>query len=181
MTSPTQELPRVGIPLPRFGRQPKTDLLPEGATVEETADPSRGPLPDPESPNLPRDPTDPDAGRALPPVPSLEAPTPTRTSFRAGGDPKTAGEVIAGALGILCALAFTWAARRGRIFRQPTQRQLDDVSMPLGAIAARHLPTDMIGPDVIDATKAVKAAHSYVLDGPMFTRPHTEPTGDELP
>jgi len=174
--------PVLRIPLPKFGRQPIDDPLPDNATVTPAGTDELPSSPHPAAtPSSPGPMDDPDAGPPRPPALSPGPPTRTGTSSRARGDAKTAGEVVAGLIGILCAVAFTWAGRRGWAFRQPTVEQIDSVAVPLGAIAARHLPTDAIAPDVIDATKAVKGVHLYVLDGPMFTRYPTEPTGDDLP
>lgn len=175
----TQTTAPLRIPLPKFGRQPIDDPLPANATLTpaETDGPPSGRHPPTSTPGP--DPMDGPAGDPpRPPALSPGPPTRTGTYSRARGDAKTAGEVVAGLIGILCAVAFTWAGRRGWAFRQPTVEQIDSVAVPLGAIAARHLPTDAIAPDVIDATKAVKGAHLYVLDGPIFTRYPTEPTGD---
>jgi hypothetical protein len=78
--------------------------------------------------------------------------------------------VLAGLVAIGCLWAFTLFGRRGLHFRQPTEPQIDGVAVPLGRIIARHLPTDVIGPDLIDVTKAAGAAHRYWLDGPLITR-----------
>lgn len=174
----------LSIPLPRFGRQPIDDLLPDSATLTPPAtdDPTSGHLPRETSSHPPA--TDgPDASPPLPPALTPGPRTLTGTSGTSSprGDAKTAGEVVAGLIGILCAVAFTWAARRSWHFRQPTEPEIESVAVPLGKIAARHLPTDAIAPDLIDATRAVKGAHSYVLAGPIFTRYPAEPSGDELP
>lgn len=154
------------LPLPKFRQPPPPD--PELPAVTDDRDPgteppapptSRGPLP--ASPLL--DSTTP------PRVPSLEAPTPTRTSSRAG-DPKVAGEVIAGLLALACGYAAWFFGRRRRSFRQPTGAQIDNIAVPLGNLAARHLPTEFISKDLVDATNAAGAVHRYLIDGPLVTR-----------
>lgn len=151
----------LSIPLPRF-RQPISD--PDLPEVTASPDPETS---QPETPSRPG-PTSPDPSPAPPPIPSPDRPGRTRT-FSAG-DAETAKRVVAGLLAILCGAAFTAFARRGRHFRQPTQRDVDGVSTPLGRIIARHLPIDIIGPDLVDATEAVAAGHTYVLAGRIVTR-----------
>lgn len=158
----------LAIPLPRF-RQPISDPpLPVVETEQETAGPSSGPHPAPESPG-PLPPSSQDDSPAPPPVLSPDHPTRTGTSSRPG-DPKLAGEVVAGLIALACGVAFTWFGRRGYAFRQPTERQVDDVALPVGRIIARHLPTDVIGPDFIDFTKAAGATHRYIVAEPLLTR-----------
>ena len=64
---------------------------------------------------------------------------------------------------------------RGLELRTPTPRQRDDVAEPLARIACRHLPMDAVGPDLLDATTAAAALHTYALDGPLITRPAADP------
>lgn len=166
MSQSTEESPRLSLPLPRF-RQPISD--PPLPTVE-TDEPSAGPLPTPESPTFdPQGPTSPESDPLPPPVLSPDRRTRTGISSRAG-DPKLAGEVLAGLIALACLWAYTVAGRRGLHFRQPTDRQVTDVSEPLGNIAARYLPTDVIGKDLIDVTHAAAGVHRYVMDGPLLTR-----------
>jgi hypothetical protein len=156
------------LPLPRFRQPPPPD--PDLPEVTDDPDPvteppatarptSRGPLPP--SPLL--DSTTP------PRVPSLEAPTPTPTYSRAG-DPKVAGEVVAGLIALACGYAAWFFGRRRRAFRQPTSGQIDDIAKPLGNLAARHLPAEFISKDLVDATHAAGAVHRYLIDGPLVTR-----------
>jgi len=177
--------PLVEIPLPRFGRQPTSDPLPDDAiqTPAATDSLSEGRPPEAGSPSPQLDLQEsPDGASPPPPVPSLDPPTRTGTSSgRGGANAKTAGEVLAGLVGVACGIAYTWAARRGWFFRQPTKADVDAFTQPLGEIAARHMNTDLISPDIVAGTRAVKAAHDYVLGGPMFTRLPREPQGDELP
>lgn len=158
-------LPLLTVPLPRF-RQPRP---PDPALPPvETGDP--GPATEPGPPDSP------DLPRPQIPIPDLpprldlspERPAPTRT-FSAG-DLKVAGEVVAGILALLCGYAAWFAGRRGRAFRQPTQLQLDNVATPVGAIVARHVPTEFISRDLVDGTRAAGAIHSYLIDGPLIER-----------
>lgn len=160
---PTEQL--LALPLPRF-RQPISDPpLPEvtgdpGPTTEPPASPST---------SSPRSGLDsPEPSPAPPPVLSPERPARTATS--SAGDPKVAYQVFAGLIAIGCLWAYTLFGRRGLHFRQPSQRQVDGIANPLGRLVARHLPTDVIGPDLIDATEAAAAAHHYIIDGPLITR-----------
>jgi len=158
--------PTIALPLPRFGRQPIRDPeLPEVETDGPTATtPANPPA---TSSHLQTPPPD-DAPPPLP-APSPERPGRTRTS--SVGDPRVGARVVAGLIALACGVAFTVFSRRGLIFRQPTRGQVDDIADPLGAIIARHLPLDVVGPDLLDATAAAAAAHGYVIDGPLITRP----------
>lgn len=168
------------FPLPRF-RQPVRD--PELPAVEtdgpdlQTA-PHPGP-PTPSSPPAPNLSTDSDTSAR---VPNLEPPTPTRTSSRAG-DPKVAGEVIAGLFALACGYAAWFFGRRRMTFRQPTPGEVDAIAHPLGSLAARHLPTEFISKDLVDATHAAGAVHRYLIAGPLVTRdlePIPTNLGDDL-
>lgn len=167
--------PTLLMPLPRFRqpRPPDPDLPevtagPDPATEPPATEPPpmRGPLP--LSP--------PSESTTQPRVPSLEAPTRTPTSSRAG-DPKVAAQVVAGLIALACGIAFTVFGRRRLHFRQPTRGQADDIATPLGNLAARHLPTEFISKDLVDATAAAGAVHAYLLDGPLLTR-NLEPLPD---
>ena len=166
----------ITVPFPRFGRQPIRDPeLPEVATDDPigTMPASNPPVP---SNHLSETPPD-DVPPPLP-APSQERPGRIRTS--SVGDPKVGARVVAGLIALACGVAFTMFARRGLIFRQPTRGQVDDVADPLGAIIARHLPLDVVGPDLLDATAAAAAAHGYVIDGPLVVRPDS-PLPEEIP
>lgn len=158
----------ISMPLPKFGRQPIRDPeLPEVATDDPiVTTPASGP---PATPNHLQEPTSPDAG--LPPRPDpMPAPrAPIRTS--SAGDPKVGARVVAGLIALACGVAFTLFSRRGLVFRQPTRGQVDDIADPLGQIIARHLPTEIIGPDLLDGTAAAAAIHGYIIDGPLVERP----------
>lgn len=166
------------LPLPRF-RQPVRD--PELPEVTDDQGPETGPpAPAPETSPSPRPPSPSTEAPASLRVPNLEAPTPTPTSSRAG-DPKLAGEVIAGLFALVCGYAAWFCGRRRMAFRQPTPREVDDIAIPLGRLAARHLPTEVISKDLVDATHAAGAVHRYLTAGPLVTRDR-EPSnlGDEL-
>ena len=170
-----QESPLLTIPLPRF-RQPISDPpLPE---VTDDQDPTTATPPDAPPSSSPPPATDsPESSPAPPPVLSPEPRARTRTS--SAGDPKVAYEIVAGLIAIGCLWAYTLLGRRGLHFRQPTESQVDDVARPLGKIIARHLPTDVIGPDLIDITQAAGGAHRYVIGGPLVSRIPAIPEGPE--
>lgn len=165
------------IPLPSFRQpSPRLDPPPEGSPQES---PSR-PLGSPESPEPTPDlPESPDEHR--PPI--LEPEARTRTSWvgrgHGAGDPVQAGRVIKGALAILFRFAQAVNYRRGRWLRLPTREQLDGMANPLGRIAVRYIPMDLVGPTLADATEAVAAAHDYTLDGPLTGRLNEAPGPDE--
>jgi hypothetical protein len=158
--------PVLAIPLPRF-RQPISDPpLPEvtgdPAPTTETQPsplPSSGRRPGPDSPEV-----------SPPPPPVLNPDHPARTRISSAGDARTAYKVVAGLVAMACGWAALALGRRGLHFRQPTNEQIDGFAQPIGAILARHLPIDVIGPDLIDATAAAGAAHRYVLAGPIVAR-----------
>lgn len=154
-------------PLPRFRQLQQDPPLPV-----VTADPDQAtetPAPGPETTTDPQGPSPSIDATPSPRVPSLEAPTPTRTSSRAG-DPKVAGEVIAGLFALACGYAAWFFGRRRMSFRQPTPPQVDAIATPLGNLAARHLPTEFISKDLVDATHAAGAVHRYLIAGPLVTR-----------
>ncbi|RGC64996.1 hypothetical protein C5N14_30870 [Micromonospora sp. MW-13] len=155
------------IPLPAF-RQPHHDQLDELPESSPTTSPSD----EPSSPEPPQ-PSPPDDGPAAPPPLSPEPPAARRTRTSGTSDPAAAGRTLAGLLVILAGITAGLLARSGRHLRQPTRRQVADVADPIGRIAARHLPTDLLGDDVGDVAEAAAAVHAYVLDedaGPLITR-----------
>lgn len=163
--------PELSLPLPRF-RQPISD--PPLPAV--TGDPGPATSDQPESPDhLP--PTSPENG--LPPRldPSPEPRRRTRT-FSAG-DAETARRVLAGLIAIACTAAYGLFGRRGLHLRQPEERDVRGVTEPLSRIAARYLPMELIGPDLLDGTEAAAATHSYVMRGPLLTR-IAEPLPEDL-
>lgn len=168
--------PTFALPLPRFGRQPiRDEELPE-VTDDQTV---TTPLAEPATTPGPRwETAPPDAGP--PPLPDPTPARPGRTATSSVGDPKVGARVVAGLIALACGLAFTAFSRRGLVFRQPTREQVDDVADPLGRIIARHLPTDIIGPDLLDGTAAAAAVHGYVIHGPLITRPDS-PLPEEMP
>ena len=157
----------LSLPLPRF-RQPIEDPpLPEvtddpaPATEPPRPGPATGPGPDSPPPS-------PDARPAPPPV--LNPAPAARTGTSSAGDPKVAREVLAGLIALACGVVASLAARRGLRFRQPTPLQVDHVAHPLGDIVARHLPTEFISRDLVDATAAAGGVHRYLTDGPLLVR-----------
>lgn len=98
--------------------------------------------------------------------------TSTDRRLRPGGDPEKVAQAFGGLLVLLIAgLGSLLRLTRGLELRSPTPRQRDDVAEPLARIACRHLPMDALGPDLLDATTAAAALHTYALDGPLITRP----------
>lgn len=168
----------VTIPLPRFGRQPIHDpALPE---VEgETDDQTVTTPPDDPGPTTSSRWATPPPDAAPPPLPDPSPERRAHTATSSAGDPKVGARVVAGLIALACGVAFTLFSRRGLVFRQPTREQVDDVAGPVGAIIARHLPTDVIGPDLLDATAAAAAVHGYVIDGPLVVRPDS-PLPEEI-
>ena|ERR1043165_8128340 len=153
------------IPLPAF-RQPlgPDDPLP---TVQ-------APTPAPDSPpdSPPAHLQETESGEdsrpePLPPIPVTPAAARTRTY--SAGDAKVAGKFVRGVLAILAGTAAALLARSDRHLRQPTPEQLAEIADPLGAILARHLPTEVLHESLIDGTSAAAAVHAYVLDGPLVT------------
>lgn len=157
------------VPLPAF-RQPhlhRLDSPPEShePSPDETTSP-----PDNPAPNETTD------ARPEPIESSPERPAARRTRTSGTGDPTAAGKAIGGLLVILAGALGALLARSGRHLRQPTPRQVDDIAGPLGAIAARHLPTEFLTADLLDVTTAAAATHRYVLDddaGPLLSRTAT--------
>lgn len=175
MESQTIEPATVEMPLPRFRRPISDPPLPEVESMGTAGPSSDGPQPETSSP---LEPSSPDGSPLPPPVLNPGPRTRTGISSRAAGDPKVAGEVFAGLIAIGCLWAFTLFGRRRLHFRQPTERQVDDVARPLGNIAARYLPTEVIGRDLVDATHAAAGVHRYVMDGPLLTR-YNEPLPED--
>lgn len=166
------EAPPLSIPLPAFRRPISDPDLPEVGTADLQPATPETPSPGPQWPDSPGE------SPALPPALSPDRPAHTPTS--SAGDPKVAAQVIAGLVALACGIAFSVFGRRGLHFRQPTKLQVDNFSTPLGSILARHLPTEFISKDLVDATAAAGAAHQYVIDGPLVTR-YSEPLPEDLP
>lgn len=166
----------LSLPLPAF-RQPISD--PELPEVTDGPGPETEPHPGPAPDSHPH-PISPDESPAPPPALSPERPAPTRTS--SAGDARVASQVVAGLIALVCGVAWSAFARRNRLFRQPTEKQIDEFAGPVGAILARHLPTEIISRDLVDATAAAGAAHRYVIDGPLVARaPEPLPNDLETP
>lgn len=156
---------RLSLPLPRF-RQPLTDPDLPAVTADPDPTTTAEPSPEPGQPSI--RPSRPSTDPPSPTVPRVAALAPTPTS--SAGDPKIAAQVVAGLLALACGIAYGLFARRGRHFRQPSTRQITDIADPVGAILARHLPTEFISKDLVDATAAAGATHAYLVDGPLVTR-----------
>lgn len=164
------------VPLPAF-RQPHQHRL-DPASDESSQPSSPG---QPESSPDPSAPSRPDDDRP-PPIASSPAPRAAGRTRTSGTDPGAAGQALTGLLVIVAGLVGALLTRGGRTLRQPTPGQAEDIAAPLGRIIARHLPTDVIGPDLADATTAAAAAHRYVIHpaGPLVSRtPSAVPTYPE--
>lgn len=141
-------------------------------------DPPLPPVPSPEGETWPQE-----ADEPIPYVPTGPKPGPgegrTTSSagkrrWRPGGDPEKAAQVIGGALILITGMLGGLAARRGRRFRQPTTGQRDAVAEPLGRIAVRWLPMDLLGDDFADGLEAAYAAHNYISAGPLLSVPDAD-------
>lgn len=176
-TSPPQQDPQKSRPpaflsaLPTFAAPPSQKLDPPLPEVEPSEPLSPSTAPENESP----------IGRRAPMAPSTDdEPSPRtatstdRPALKPGGDPAQVAKVIGGLFVIVVTSLSVLARRRGKEFRQPTPEQRDDVARPLARIAVRHLPLDLIGEDLADATEAAVAVHEYAMDGPIVRAPHVD-------
>lgn len=160
---PTNAAP--AIPLPAFGRQPIHD--PE--LPEVTDDPTPTPqVSNTTTPHL--QPAGDSPAPAPRPLPELSPVPLARSRTFSAGDASKAADVLAGLIVIAATIAGGWLRRRGLQLRTPTPAELKDITGPVGRIAARHLPVELIAPDLVDATEAAAAAHSYVMAGPLADR-----------
>jgi len=99
------------------------------------------------------------------------ADTGTFTSWVPGGDPEQVAALFGGLLVLALGAYAGLLKKRGGYFRMPTEDERDDITVPLGRIAVRHLPMHMIGPDLKDIAESGAATHSYVTAGPLRRRP----------
>jgi hypothetical protein len=91
-----------------------------------------------------------------------------RRRYAPGGEPEQVKDVIGG-LFIAAVVAAGLVYRNSqRTLRKPTPRELDAIASPLARIACRWLPMHLLGPDLLDATAAVKATSDYVGSGPLI-------------
>lgn len=70
-------------------------------------------------------------------------------------------------------LGVSWAlARRGLALRMPTDGELEDITEPLGRVAVRHLPMELLSPDIRDSTSSARALYGYLRreDEPLIGR-----------
>lgn len=147
-------------PLPGF--RPPANLRLDPPLPEVTEE---GPETSPSTPESPGGPPDRPARRPA------GAATRTGTSS-AGTDLPTAAEtaaLIAGLLGLALvgvAAVIRWRGRRQ--LRQPTKGQMHDIAAPLARIALRHVPAELLNPDLADAASAGAAFAAYVNDGPLI-------------
>lgn len=180
-TRPPDEQP--GRPIPPRGQSMRAmaaRTLPRFASPGQEIPSS----PDPSSESLPNPNRVLDGERSVGAAP----PDPRTGSFsagkwRPGGDPIATGAVLGGLLVAGLKFVQTLARRRGRDFRMPSPGERDDISQPLGRILVRHLPMDLIGPDLHDIALAASAVHSYALADPLLPPyvPELPPHGlDEL-
>lgn len=170
-----------GPPLPFF-RQPITDPAPEGTTTNPPAEAEP-------RPGRPAEATEATPAESLPeplsPIPASEtertgtsATRPRRWIGRGygAGDPGQAAKVLGGLLAVVFGFAGRAVAARGRVLRQPTRDDVDDITAPLGRILVRWFDLSVLGPDLADLAEAGAAAHAYTLDGPL-----TEPIQMAVP
>lgn len=167
--------PRGGLlaPLPQFlqPRRPRLDPGPEASPETDLA--GEGP-----SPTAP-DQLDgsPGLGEDLESRPSgLRTKTSSASERKGSGDPALVADVLAVALGLaLVGVGFLVSRRQGKVLRQPTDEQLDEIAEPLGRIAVRHLPLAKLDRDFLDAIAAAKAGKNYVSDGPLILATPVDP------
>lgn len=156
------------IPLPAFRQPPGLDgPLPQVPATSPPASPESSP-PDLRPPAMDED----SRPEILEPSSTPSGPG-RRTRISSAGERAAAAQLIHGLLIVISTAAAALLRRRGLVVRQPTGRQLDDVANPLGAIAARHLPMELISEDLLDAATATAAAHTYATDGPLIERTPT--------
>jgi hypothetical protein len=97
--------------------------------------------------------------------------TGTFTSWVPGGDPEQVAALFGGLLVLALGMYAGLVKRKGGYFRMPSETERDDITVPLGRIAVRHLPMQLIGPDLKDIAESGAATHSYVTAGPLRRRP----------
>jgi hypothetical protein len=95
----------------------------------------------------------------------------TSTSWVPGGDPAEVGALLGGLLVLALGAYAGFLKKRGGYFRMPTENERDDITLPLGRIAVRHLPMHLVGPDLKDFAESGAATHSYVTAGPLRRKP----------
>ena len=100
-----------------------------------------------------------------------QPPSSTRDSEpRPKADPKEAAKVAAGLIG-LTVLMVGWLVewlKPGHTVREPTDEQTMDIAKPLGRIATRHLPAEILTGDVADGISAGTATAAYLRDGDLI-------------
>jgi len=159
---------------PPVTRQPSDPLL--------TESPIPGPSP---SDNPTRTTSGPTVDPAAPPSPSTDDASPrTRTSteprWKAGGDPDVTAKALGGLFVLLVTAVSLLYRGRGKTVRRPTDRQRDDVAVPLARVACHHLPMDLLNPDLLDGIAAATAVYDYATDGPLI-EPITPTTNTVTP
>jgi hypothetical protein len=166
-----QEPTLPATPLPRFA-VPKGQFQP---AAQDQGLPWKNPEPSP-SPSSPSPQPDPDRlddGRRAVGAPTLTPGSSGAGSrwWRPGGEATETAKVLAGLMLAVTGLAALLARRSGREFRKPTKVQADDIAAPIARIAVRHLPMDLLGPDLMDAGIASSAIAGYLFDdGPLVQR-----------
>lgn len=91
-------------------------------------------------------------------------------------DPGEAAQVIAGLIGLLAALgAWVIAHRQGLTLRRPDKREASLMAGPLGKIAARHIPAELLTGDIADGIEAGAAFGTYLNNGPLIVPTYTDP------
>lgn len=90
-----------------------------------------------------------------------------RRRYAPGGEPAEIQEFLGYLiLGLIAAAGLTLRSRH-KTLRTPDRQQLDAMSRPLARVACRHLPMHLLGPDVLDLTKAARATSDYATAGPL--------------
>lgn len=104
-------------------------------------------------------------------------PADTRTPTSATGDeparatPREVGELVAAliaAAAVGVGLLVRWRFRDQVRLRQPTRAHTEAVGLPLGRIAARHVPLGKLTPDLRDLVVAAVGVNDYLDAGPVL-------------
>lgn len=115
-------------------------------------------------------------------------PTATRTGTSATGDvphatPREVGELVAALLAaaaVAVGFAVRWRYRGQYRLRQPTKAHTEAVGIPLGRIAARHVPLGKLTPDLRDLVVAAVGVNDYLDAGPLRLPVHDAGVPDDL-
>ena len=91
-----------------------------------------------------------------------------RRNWQPGGDPGQVSAFVAVLLLAVFGVAAMPMRATSRTLRRPDSDELDAIAEPLARIACRHLPMDLLGPDMVDLVAAAKATNSYATAGPLI-------------